>query len=73
VDRRARGRVPKVIEVVEQLVAAGHACESDGNVYFAVGSYLDYGSLSRHRAQHMRIAEENERGKRDPRDFALWK
>ncbi|MBP2703088.1 cysteine--tRNA ligase [Microbispora sp. RL4-1S] len=73
VEPRATGHIPEMIELVEQLVAAGHAYESDGNVYFAVDSYAGYGSLSRQRTRHMRITEEHDRGKRDPRDFALWK
>lgn len=73
VEPRATGHIPEMIEMIEELVAAGHAYESDGNVYFSVDSYADYGSLSRQQAKHMRITEENERGKRDPRDFALWK
>jgi cysteinyl-tRNA synthetase len=62
-----------MIEMIEELLAAGNAYEAEGDVYFAVDSYPDYGSLSRQQAKHMRGVEENERGKRDPRDFALWK
>ncbi|GAA4197349.1 cysteine--tRNA ligase [Microbispora amethystogenes] len=73
VEPRATGHIPEMIEMIEELVAAGHAYEADGNVYFSVDSYPHYGSLSRQQARHLRGAEENERGKRDPRDFALWK
>ncbi|MFF4777326.1 cysteine--tRNA ligase [Microtetraspora fusca] len=73
VEPRATGHIPEMIELVEQLLAAGHAYESDGNVYFEVGSYPEYGALSRQPPENIRITEENERGKRDPRDFALWK
>lgn len=73
VEPRATGHIPEMIEMIEELVAAGHAYESDGNVYFAVDSYPGYGSLSRQQVQHIRITEENDRGKRNPRDFALWK
>ncbi|MEV0973070.1 cysteine--tRNA ligase [Microtetraspora glauca] len=73
VEPRATGHIPEMIELVEQLLAAGHAYESEGNVYFEVDSFPDYGSLSRQRPEKIRITEENERGKRDPRDFALWK
>ncbi|MEU7692952.1 cysteine--tRNA ligase [Microbispora hainanensis] len=73
VEPRATGHIPEMIEMVEQLVASGHAYESDGNVYFSVGTYPHYGSLSRQQARHLRATEENEHGKRDPRDFALWK
>lgn len=73
VEPRATGHIPEMIEMVEQLVASGHAYESDGNVYFSVSTYPNYGSLSRQRGAQLRATEENERGKRDPRDFALWK
>lgn len=73
VEPRATGHIPEMIELVEQLVASGHAYESDGDVYFSVSSYPNYGSLSRQQAGHLRTTGENERGKRDPRDFALWK
>lgn len=73
VEPRATGHIPEMIELVEQLLATGHAYESDGNVYFAVDSFPNYGSLSRQQSAHMRITEENDRGKRNPRDFALWK
>lgn len=73
VEPRATGHIPEMIEMIEQLSVAGHAYEHDGNVYFAIESYPEYGSLSGQRARQMRITEEFERGKRDPRDFALWK
>ena len=51
-----------------------------GNVYFDVHSQPDYGSLTRQRLADMRTTEDEaqidaavEAGKRDPRDFALWK
>ncbi|WP_285705121.1 cysteine--tRNA ligase [Microtetraspora sp. NBRC 16547] len=73
VEPRATGHIPEMIELVEQLLAAGHAYESDGDVYFEVDSFPDYGALSRQRPDKIRVTEENEHGKRDPRDFALWK
>ncbi|MGI5486474.1 cysteine--tRNA ligase [Microtetraspora malaysiensis] len=73
VEPRATGHIPEMIELVEQLLAAGHAYESDGNVYFEVASYPEYGVLSRQLPENILITEENEHGKRDPRDFALWK
>ncbi|MBO3748221.1 cysteine--tRNA ligase [Streptosporangiaceae bacterium NEAU-GS5] len=73
VEPRATGHIPEMIELIQQLVATGHAYEADGNVYFSVGSFPTYGELSGVRAEHLRSTEEHDRGKRDPRDFALWK
>jgi cysteinyl-tRNA synthetase len=73
VEPRATGHIPEMIELVEQLLAGGHAYEVEGNVYFSVDSFPHYGALSRQRSRHMRVAEDDDRGKRDPRDFALWK
>ncbi|MFC0863284.1 cysteine--tRNA ligase [Sphaerimonospora cavernae] len=73
VEPRATGHIPEMIEMIEELAGAGHAYERDGNVYFDIGSHPGYGSLSRQRAQHMRITEGHDREKRDPRDFTLWK
>ncbi|MBC7093217.1 cysteine--tRNA ligase [Candidatus Bipolaricaulota bacterium] len=72
---RARGYVNQMIEVIEDLIAKGYAYVVDGDVYFSVGSFPDYGKLSG------RVREEQEAGarvevderKRDPLDFALWK
>ena len=76
VEPRATGHVTEMIELIERLVAAGHAypCDSgSGDVYFAVGTWPDYGSLSGQRVDEMEQGEAPARGKRDPRDFTLWK
>ncbi|GAC1454633.1 MAG: cysteine--tRNA ligase [Ktedonobacterales bacterium] len=67
--------IPQIIEVVRGLIAGGHAYELDGDVYFYVPSFPDYGRLSHRDEDAMEAGariEPNER-KRDPRDFALWK
>ncbi|MFD8531275.1 cysteine--tRNA ligase [Streptosporangium canum] len=76
VEPRATGHVPEMIELMERLIAAGHAYASSGDVYFDVMSYADrYGSLSNQRLENMRAAGDTDTDscKRDPRDFALWK
>ncbi len=50
----------------------GHAYEEDGDVYYRVSSFPEYGRLSRQQADEMLNQEPNPR-KEDPRDFALWK
>ncbi len=73
----ATGHVPEIIELIEQLVARGHAYAAEdgsGDVYFDVRSWPAYGELTRQRLEDMEPAgDADPRGKRDPRDFALWK
>ena len=73
----ATGHVPEMIELIEQLIERGHAYAADdgsGDVYFDVGTWPAYGELSGQRLDEMSPAEDADpRGKRDPRDFALWK
>jgi cysteinyl-tRNA synthetase len=58
--------------MIERLIAEGHAYEVQGDVYFRVSSYADYGQLSGQRPDEMAEQEPNPL-KEDPRDFALWK
>jgi cysteinyl-tRNA synthetase len=59
------------------LIARGHAYPAEdgyGDVYFDVRSWPAYGELTGQRIEDMEAAEDADpRGKRDPRDFALWK
>ena len=74
-EPRATGHVPEMVELIEQLVARGHAYGvADGSVYFDVRSFPEYGALTRQRLEDLSPADDGElAGKRDPRDFALWK
>jgi cysteinyl-tRNA synthetase len=73
----ATGHVPEILELIGELVAKGHAYpagDGSGDVYFDVRSWPSYGELTRQRLDDMAPAEDADpRGKRDPRDFALWK
>ncbi|ACV61218.1 cysteinyl-tRNA synthetase [Desulfofarcimen acetoxidans DSM 771] len=65
----------EIIELVEKLVQKGFAYQSDGDVYFEVRRFKDYGKLSGRALEDMLAGarvEVNEK-KRDPMDFALWK
>lgn len=74
IEPRATGHITQMIELIERLIAAGFAYPADGDVYFAVGKYPDYGSLSRQRSEELLAADDVVGpGKRDARDFALWK
>ena len=76
-EPRATGHVPDMIELMERLIERGHAYPADdgsGDVYFDVRSWPAYGELTRQSIDDMAPATDADpRGKRDPRDFALWK
>nr|WP_294691950.1 cysteine--tRNA ligase [uncultured Friedmanniella sp.] len=76
-EPRATGHVPEMIELIQVLIERGHAYPAEdgsGDVYFDVCSWPSYGSLSGQRVDEMLDAgDADPRGKRDPRDFALWK
>ena len=73
----ATGHIPEILELIGELVTAGHAyaaADGSGDVYFDVRSWADYGELTHQGVDDMAPAEDADpRGKRDPRDFALWK
>jgi cysteinyl-tRNA synthetase len=66
-----------MLELIQTLIDNGHAypaTDGSGDVYFDVRSWPAYGSLSRQRIDDMEAAADADpRGKRDGRDFALWK
>jgi cysteinyl-tRNA synthetase len=67
--------IPEIVALIEELIAAGHAYEAGGDVYFAVRSFDRYGELSGQRPDDVESGARVEPGehKRDPVDFALWK
>jgi cysteinyl-tRNA synthetase len=64
--------IPEIVALIEELVGRGLAYESQGDVYFRVAAYPDYGELSRAKLEDM-VAQEPSDLKEDQRDFALWK
>ncbi len=70
---RATGFVPQMIVYLQRLLDRGHAYVADGNVYFDVMSLPEYGALSGHRLDDVHQGESAGTGKRDSRDFTLWK
>ncbi|HEY6751742.1 MAG TPA: cysteine--tRNA ligase [Rubrobacteraceae bacterium] len=75
VEPRATEHIPEMISLTEELIESGHAyAPGNGDVYYDVGSYPKYGSLSRQRPEEMRETEKAETGyKKSPLDFTLWK
>ncbi|SER03300.1 cysteine--tRNA ligase [Arthrobacter sp. OV608] len=76
-EPRATGHIPEMHALIQQLIDRGHAypaLDDSGDVYFDVRSWSKYGSLTRQNIDDMQAAPDADpRGKRDPRDFALWK
>ncbi|MGE3270998.1 MAG: cysteine--tRNA ligase [Chloroflexota bacterium] len=69
------GSMDAIIDYVQGLIQRGHAYEADGDVYFQVDTFEAYGQLARRteEGQLTGVRVELEPGKKDPRDFALWK
>ena len=72
VEPTAAETVEDQIRMIGELIERGFAYEVDGDVYFRVARFADYGRLSRQRPDQVEEQEPNAR-KEDPRDFALWK
>jgi cysteinyl-tRNA synthetase len=76
-EPRATASIPEMQALIARLIERGHAypaADGSGDVYFDTGSWSAYGALTRQRREDMAEAPDADpRGKRDPRDFALWK
>jgi cysteinyl-tRNA synthetase len=75
ISPRASGHIPEMLELIERLIAKGHAYEVNGSVYFSVDSFPQYGRLSGRRVEDQEEGARVEINpeKRNPADFALWK
>ena len=75
ISPRASCHIPEQIEMIRILLEKGYAYEVDGNVYFSVERFPEYGKLSGRKVEELepgaRVAVREE--KRHPADFALWK
>jgi cysteinyl-tRNA synthetase len=75
-EPRATEHIDQIIQMIEQLVEKDYAYAADnGDVYFAVNNYSDYGQLSGKKIDELRAGERVavDEGKKDPLDFVLWK
>ena len=72
---RATQYIPQMVEMIEGLIASGHAYAAEGHVLFAVESYAEYGALSGRSVDDMIAGARVEVApyKRNPMDFVLWK
>ena len=75
-EPRATAHIAQIIDMVKRLIENGHAYTLDnGDVYFSVGSFGDYGRLSGKSIEDLRAGARVEinDAKREPLDFVLWK
>jgi cysteinyl-tRNA synthetase len=70
---KATESIPQIVHFIEELIARDFAYAREGDVYFRVARYPDYGQLSGQRLDQVEQGEEPSPLKEDPRDFALWK
>jgi len=76
IEPRATRYVAPMIEMIATLEKKGHAYRgANGDVFYAVRSFDEYGKLSRRNLDDLRAGERVavEEAKRDPLDFVLWK
>jgi cysteinyl-tRNA synthetase len=72
---KASEAIPEMITMIEDIITNGYGYVADGDVYFSVGDFQEYGKLSGQNIAEMKKGArvEPEEKKRDPLDFALWK
>ena len=65
----------EIIEIIQKLIDNGFAYEKDGDVYFEVKKYKDYGKLSNQKIEELELGARIDVSeiKKNPMDFALWK
>jgi len=75
IEPRATEHINDIVSIVENLVSKGFAYQIDGDVYFAVELFSDYGKLSGRKLEEMEAGArvDVDKRKRNPFDFALWK
>ena len=78
VEPRVTGHLPQIVALIQHLVDAGTAYESDGDVYLVVKAVPGYGEISGQDPDQLRqsdktVAHGHTGAKRDALDFALWK
>jgi cysteinyl-tRNA synthetase len=71
---RATAHIPQMIKIIETLIEKGFAYEKNGNVFFDVTKFPDYGKLSGNTLENLKVGArlEEHPDKKNPWDFALW-
>jgi cysteinyl-tRNA synthetase len=71
----ATGTIDAIVGLIQDLIDSGHAYVAEGDVYFRVASFPEYGKLSNRPLEEMQQGEGDDATalKESPQDFALWK
>lgn len=75
IEPKATDHIGDMVEIIKRLIEKGYAYTVNGDVFFEVDKFKDYGKLSKRKIEEMLAGariEVDER-KRNPMDFALWK
>jgi len=74
-EPKATETIDGIVALIKDLIDSGHAYAADGDVYFRVASFGDYGKLSNRPLEDMQQGEGDDAAqlKESPQDFALWK
>ncbi|KAM5567763.1 cysteine--tRNA ligase 2, cytoplasmic [Rosa sericea] len=72
---RVSDHMEQIIDMIKQIINNDYAYVVDGDVFFAVEKFPNYGQLSGQKLEHIRAGERVsvDSRKRNPADFALWK
>lgn len=75
VSPRATQHISEMIEAIQRLIEKGYAYQVDGDVYFDISKFEEYGKLSGNKMEALEMGARIEVNpkKRNPADFALWK
>ena len=75
VNPRATQHISEIIDLIQKLLDKGYAYQVNGEIYYDISKFKDYGKLSGNRAEALRMGARIEVNpkKRNPADFALWK
>ena len=73
IEPRATGHITEMVEYMRRIIDNGHGYAADDNVYMQPTSLPDYGHLSGQKLDELDQGESAGTGKRDPRDFTMWK
>ncbi len=75
VEPRVTDHMPEIIDIISKLIELGKAYENEGDVYFSIESFKEYGKLSKRSPEELEAGARIEPSdkKRNPLDFALWK